>query len=67
MSAAVSAPEKPKQIDGFDEWEVREAASTLKRAFEIRSKPKLLRAARKMLTQETAAAEKALHWSDKIK
>jgi|GEM_PF-5940965 hypothetical protein len=61
------APEKPKKIDGFDEWEVREAANTLKRAFEIKDKPKLFAAARKMLRKETAAAEKALKWSDRIK
>jgi hypothetical protein len=67
MSATPSASNKPKQIDGFDEWEVREAAGALKRAFEIKSKPKLLRAATKMLRKETAAAEKALAWSDKIK
>lgn len=56
-----------KKIDGFDEWEVRDAASTLKRVFEIRQNPKLMRAATKMLREETAAAQKAVAWSDKLK
>ncbi len=67
MRATCSAPDKPKKIDGFDEWEVREAAGVLKRAFEIKSNPKLLATATKMLRKETATAEKALKWSDKIK
>lgn len=61
------APGKLKKLDGFDEWEVREAASAIKRAFEIKGKPKLFAAAVQALRQETNAAEKALKWSDKIK
>lgn len=55
-----------EKFDGIEKWKVRDAAETLKRAFEIRQDKKLLKAARKMLLQETKAAEKALNWSGGI-
>ena len=44
--------EKVKKIDGFDEFEVQSAASTLKQEKAIRDNPKLHRAALKLIKKE---------------
>ena len=61
------ATQMSKKIDGIDEWDVKNAADTLHRAFEIKQNKKLFRAATKQLRKETAAAQKAITWSDSIK
>ena len=66
MNGEVTAMES-KKIDGFDEWEVKDAASTLRRVFEIKAKPKLFKAALKELKKEADAASKAVSWSDNMK
>lgn len=48
-----------KKIDGFDKWEVEEAARTLMRAIEIRQKPKLFALAKKEATKQAKLAEAA--------
>jgi len=48
-----------KKIDGFDKWEVEEAARTLMRAVEIRGKPKLLALAQKEATKQAKLAQEA--------
>lgn len=58
---------KEKKIDGFDAWEVEDAASVMQRAFEIQQKPKLFKAANRLLKKKAQAAQKAVGWSDKIK
>ena len=58
--------EKPRKVDGFDEWEVTDAASTLRRAQEIKAKPKLFRAALKELRRQQKATKAALEWSSKL-
>ena len=63
MSVAI---DKPKKIDGFDEWEVRNAADVLRQAQEIRLKSKLFRAAQKELRRQQRATQKALDWSAKL-
>ena len=52
---------KEKKVDGFDKWEIENAASTLKQAEEIKAKPKLLALAKKELTKQLNATKKALN------
>ena len=53
-----------KKIDGFDKWEIENAAHTLMEAIEIRKKPKLFSLAKKealkiaKLAQEAALEKK---------
>ncbi len=48
-----------KKIDGFDKWEIEQAARTLMEAIEIKGKPKLFALAKKEATKIAALAEKA--------
>lgn len=45
-----------KKIDGFDKYEVENAADTLIRAEEIRLQPKLFKVARKFVVRKRIAA-----------
>lgn len=45
-----------KKIDGFERYEVENAADTLIRAEEIRLQPKLFKAARKFVIRKKVAA-----------
>jgi hypothetical protein len=58
--------ESQKKIDGFDKWIVEDAARSLRKAQEILAQPKLLKAAKKILTQEKKATTKALDWADNL-
>ena len=58
---------KEKKIDGFEVYEVEDAAMTLQRAFEIQQMPKLFKPAGSLLKKKAKAAQKAVGWSDKIK
>ena len=66
METATMVSDAPKKIDGIDEWEVRDAASTLRRAFEIKENSKLFKAAVKELKKEEKAAKQALGWSSDL-
>lgn len=57
---ACCGPTKPKKKRGYDEWEVESAASTLRRASEVRMDPKLHELALKELEKEKEATEIAL-------
>ena len=52
--------EKTKKIDGFDEWEVRGAANTLVEAERIKNNPKLLKAAKKIASENAIATNEAV-------
>jgi hypothetical protein len=65
MATQICEP-KVEKIDGFDKWEVEDAARTLTRAFEIKKKPKLLRAALKVVGQQKKAAEAVQGWASNI-
>lgn len=60
MSGEITKMATEKKIDGFDKWEVKNAARTIMEAIEIRKKPKLLALAKKEATKiaklATAAA-----------
>lgn len=58
---------KAEKIDGIDKWEVEEAARTLTKAFEIKSKPKLMAAALKVVQEQKEAAQKVQGWAGKMK
>jgi len=58
-------PSKIK-IDGIDKWEVEDAARTLTKAFEIKSKSKLLKAALKLVKQQRDAAMAVQGWAGKL-
>jgi hypothetical protein len=51
--------DKPKKIDGFDEWEVNNAADTLIRAEEIKANKKLFNAASKVISKKLIAVQAA--------
>lgn len=61
-----TAIDKPNKLDGFDEWEVKNAAETLRHAQEIKAKKKLWLAAKKELRRQQRATEKALNWAAKL-
>ena len=48
-----------KKIDGFDKWEIEQAARTLMEAIEIKGKPKLFALAQKESQKIAKLAEKA--------
>ncbi len=58
--------EQSPKIDGIDKYEVENAAETLRRTQELRLKPKLLTAARKVLRQQQKATQQALNWAAKL-
>jgi len=58
--------EKPKKLDGIDEWEVKNAADTLRRAQEIKVNKKLFSAATKELRRQQKATTQALNWAAKL-
>lgn len=58
--------EKPKKLDGIDEWEVKNAADNLRRAQEIKADKKLFRAATKELRRQQKATTQALNWAAKL-
>lgn len=64
---ATTQLDKPKKIDGFDEWEVESAAETLRRAFEIKAKPKLLAAALKVIRKRQQADRAVQGWAGNLK
>ena len=49
-----------EKINGFDKWEVENAAKDLIRSEEIRKKPKFYAAVKKELRRQTEAAQVAL-------
>lgn len=55
-----------KKIDGIDEWEVKSAADSLRRAQEIKADKKLFRAATKELRRQQKATKQALDWAAKL-
>ena len=59
-------PMSEKKIDGFDEFEVRHAASVLKDAVELGSKPKLLEAAKKFIKNEQKTEREAIGLADNL-
>lgn len=58
--------DKPKKLDGIDEWEVKNAADTLRHAQEIKVKKPLFLAAKRELRRQQRATEKALNWAAKL-
>lgn len=51
--------ESQRKIDGFDKWEVEEAARTLIRAQEIETRPKFFKVVQKELKRQADAANRA--------
>ena len=66
MSSTAAEP-KVEKIDGIDKWEVENAADTLRRAFEIKANPKLLRAAMKVVRKRQEADKKVMGWAGKLR
>jgi len=64
--ATTETVEPSPKIDGMDKWEVEDGARTLRRAFEIRDKPKLFKAALKIVRKEQEAGKKMLGWAGKL-
>lgn len=51
----VEAPESPKKIDGFEQYEIDSAARTLLEAEEIKMNPKLMKHVLKQLAKKKKA------------
>lgn len=66
MATTKMAVPKVETIDGMDKWEVEEAARTLTRAFEIRGKSKLFKAALGVVQKQKEAAQKVQGWAGKL-
>lgn len=64
--ATVQCSPKVEKIDGIEKYEVEDAARTLGRAFEIKAKPKLLKAALGVIRKQKEAQQKALGWAGKL-
>lgn len=58
--------DKPKKLDGIDEWEVKNAADSLRRFREIKANKKLFRAATKELRRQQKETTETLNWAAKL-
>lgn len=67
MGTSKTAEPQVKKIDGFDEWEVKNAARVLQEAFEIKNKPKLFAAALKEVNRQKKAAEDLQGWAGNLR
>ena len=56
----------PDKFEGFDEWEVRQAANTLTEAVELGDKPKLLAAAKKWIKKDAKNKREAVGLADNL-
>ena len=56
--------DEPEKIDGFDEFEIRSAARTLKEAAALQKNEKLVKLAQGMLKSEKEAIEAAQQRTD---
>jgi hypothetical protein len=56
-----SSPKK-----GFEEYEVRNAADLIKSAMELKTKPKLVKAALALLKKQKTHTESAITWADNL-
>jgi hypothetical protein len=65
MPKAISI-DMPEQFEGFDEWEVRQAANTLTEAVELGDKPKLLEAAKKWIKKDAKNKREAVGLADNL-
>ena len=63
MPSSVGMPDK---FEGFDEWEVRQAANTLTEAVELGDKPKLLEAAKKWIKKDAKNKREAVGLADNL-
>jgi len=60
--ATIETPKVPK-IAGVDKWEAESAADTLSRAFDIKSDPRLLKAALIVIRKRKKNDNKVLGWA----
>jgi hypothetical protein len=51
---------------GFEEYEVRNAADLIKSAMELKTKPKLVKAALALLKKQKTHTESAITWADNL-
>jgi hypothetical protein len=54
------------KFEGFEEWEVRQAANTLTEAVELGDKPKLLAAAKKWIKKDAKNKREAVGLADNL-
>ena len=62
----MTAMEVSPKLFGMDKWEVENAARTLREAYELANKPKLLEAAKKLLKQQQVAGKKAISLAENL-
>jgi hypothetical protein len=49
---SLCSPDNPKKIGGYDDWEVRDAVSTMRKSAEIESDPKFRKVVAKEMNKE---------------
>ena len=69
MAKAKTDPESSSptnKIQGFEKWEIEDAARTIQRAMELKAKPKLLKLALTEIKKQEKAAKEAVSWADNL-